>query len=182
MQRPDRPSRALQSASNYQALVELWRVTKAIPPPAALNGLTPSESPLAPGDSPGANPANTEARAFSNWAAAYAAFSNDDSRTLVRALGPPMPPKAPSPQRLEWLRVGQAALEALPATKRDSPVGLFLLARLALENGNAALAEQAALQCARSATDVELRQAAAAILDLISEMRKSATTQPPILK
>lgn len=186
---------ALQRAGEHHAVVDLWRgyTGKSFSEDERWAWLAWSQAlnNLAPGESPGTKlapapplPENSEARAFASWATAYRALSKNETPTVLHALGTPKPPTLPPNKRLEWLRMVQLALETLPPETRNSPAGLYLLARLALDSGNPALAAQAARQCAESATDNELKQAANIVLEVIAESRKNPATttrksQPP---
>ncbi|HKQ47327.1 MAG TPA: tetratricopeptide repeat protein [Phycisphaerae bacterium] len=181
---------ALQRAGQFRELVALWRAYKgdSIPEPERWSWLVWSLALTHDGDHAvryaAPLPEKCAPRSFANWAIAYLAFVENEINAPPEILGPPSSPTVPTTNRLEWLRMVQLALEVLPSDQRNSPAGLYLLARLALENNNTALAAQAARQCAASATDAQLKNAANAVLEVIAKSQeKSSTTtqksQPP---
>ncbi len=173
----------LQLARKYPALVDLWRQYSgtSIPEDERLAWL--GWSLVLTGDSRQAvNNAlrlkpGTQARDFANWTIAYLALTRDEARSIPNTLGPPKPPTNPSVERLEWLHVVSMGFDSLPVDKRNSPAGLYILARLSLENGNVSVAEQAARHVMQETANEQLKNAADVVLKVIAESHKRARQQ-----
>jgi tetratricopeptide (TPR) repeat protein len=94
-------------------------------------------------------PETAPQRTFADWALAYDALGKRDDGRLRRLLGKPQVPEAVSPHRREQARAVLAALSALPRETRESPAGLYALARALLFEGDAVSARATALQMLR---------------------------------
>lgn len=130
----------------FDELVDLWscRVEIRDPPDTAnawlvwayaLAGRTESANEAAtriPGDSP--------LRSFANWALAFDALRRGDDVELRSRLGSPSMISEFSPTRHEEARMILTALAELPAERRESVGGTYVLARALLFDGNLAAA------------------------------------------
>jgi len=85
----------------------------------------------------------TEALAFADWAMAYAALRDGDDAVLRQRLGAPRLRGDVSPSQREQARIVLGALAALPADVRDSPAGLYALARALMFAGDFTTAQSA---------------------------------------
>jgi tetratricopeptide (TPR) repeat protein len=123
-------------------------------------------------------PRSAQARRFAGWALAYDALRGRNHEAFRRVLGVPRPPGVvPSVQR-EQARIVIAALSSLPRDVRESPAGLYALARAMLFAGDTAAARTIATQALAGSEAGPWREATQRLVEMLDAPRRQQPLPP----
>lgn len=108
---------------------------------------------------------------FLGWAMAWDAIKSGDTLTVRKRLGPPEVPDPVTPEKRQEMRAILSALDSLPEAAKESPIGVYALARAALHGGDVPLARSAAERVVALSDDDVHRDGARLILEAINSVR-----------
>jgi protein O-mannosyl-transferase len=123
-------------------------------------------------------PQTSAARGFADWAMAYDALRAGDAETFLRRLGPPMKPRAVSTRQREQSRSILAALDLSGPETRNSPIGMYALARALVFAGDAKAAEEVAEQLIRMPDAGRWAEAARELVVVLGDHSPEARATP----
>ncbi|MFH1419339.1 MAG: tetratricopeptide repeat protein [Planctomycetota bacterium] len=119
-------------------------------------------------------PVDADEHRFARWALAYDALRNRDIPSFRRILGRPVDPASTAPLADEHRQVIVAALSALPEEVRQTPPGLYALARVMADAGDAGMVRQIARRLEETPDASEWREAVGELLDILETGRNQS--------